>query len=124
MSTFTFEFEELPLVIANGIEAALINGCAEIKYDRSGHWDVDSVSVEGYQPLTPEERAAGKRPWVYIAAPADLSVTIAYRLEQEWFDKVQDAVNDEIASDREEAAERRYDQRRDDMMTDAFGVEP
>jgi hypothetical protein len=38
MATFTYEFEELPLVIAKGIPAALINGCAEIAFDRDGEW--------------------------------------------------------------------------------------
>lgn len=112
-NTFTYEFDELPLVIANGIPAALINGCAEIKYDRSGHWDVDSISVEGYQALTQEERAAGKRPWVYVAAPTEIEVLIAYRLEQEWFDKVQDAINEQLAEDREEARERNLEYRRE-----------
>lgn len=112
----SFGFEELPLVITNGIEAGLINGCAEIQYDRNGHWDVDSVCVEGHQSLTQEERAAGKRPWIYVAAPTDLGVLITYRLEQDWYGKVQDAVNEQLASDREEAAEIRAEMRRDDHM--------
>lgn len=109
----SFEFEELPLVITNGIEAGLINGCAEVKYDRGGHWEIDSISVEGHQKLTPDERTAGKRPWVYVAAPSDLEYMIQYRLEQHWFDKVQDAVNEQLASDREDAAEVRAEMRRD-----------
>ena len=113
---FSYEFEELPLVIHNGIEAALINGIAEIKYDRSGHWEVESVSVEGYQPLTPEQRAAGKSRWIYVPAPPELSNAIQYRLEQEWFDKVQDAINEHLADGREEAREAAYDARRDDRM--------
>ncbi len=112
----SFEFEELPLVIADGIPAALINGCAEVKYDRSGHWDIDGISVEGYQSLTPEERAAGKRPWVYVAAPVALEIMIQYRLEQEWFGKVQDAVSEKLACDREDAADARADMRRDFQM--------
>ena len=112
----SYEFDELPLVIHNGIPAALINGLAEIKYDRSGHWDVDSVSVEGYQTLTPEQRAANKRPWIYVPAPTDIEIMVTYRLEQEWFDKVQDAVNEQLASDREDAAEQRAEMRRDARM--------
>jgi hypothetical protein len=112
----SFEFEELPLVITNGIEAGLINGCAEVKYDRGGYWEIDSISVEGHQVLTQEERAAGKRPWIYVAAPDDLAMMIQYRLEQNWFDKVQDAVNEQLASDREDAADMRADMRRDHMM--------
>jgi hypothetical protein len=112
----SFEFEELPLVITNGIEAGLINGCAEIKYGRNCHWEIDSISVEGHQKLTQDERAAGKRPWIYVAAPDDLAMMIQYRLEQDWFDKVQDAVNEQLASDREDAAEMRAEMRRDHMM--------
>lgn len=112
----SFEFEELALVITNGIEAAQINGLAEVKYDRSGHWDIESISVEGRQKLTAEERAAGKRPWVYVAAPVELACMIQYRLEQEWFDRIQDAINEQLASDREDAAEIRAEMRRDHMM--------
>ena len=112
---YSFEFCELPLVIHNGIEAALINGCAEIKYDRSGHWEVESVSVEGYQPLTPEERAAGKSRWIYVPA-GDFESAIGARLENEWFDKVQDAINEHLADMREVAREAAYEARRDDRM--------
>ena len=115
---FSYEFEELPLVIHNGIDAALINGMAEIKYDRSGHWEVDSVSVEGYQPLTPEQRAAGKKSWIYVPATPDIEITVTCRLEQEWFGKVQDAINEHLAdareAARENALEARYEARRDD----------
>jgi hypothetical protein len=62
MATFTYEFEELPLVIANGIPAGQINGCAELTFDRNGNWEVQSVCVEGYQTLTQAERSAGKLP--------------------------------------------------------------
>lgn len=112
----SFEFEELPLVIIGGIEAGLINGCAEILYDRQGCWQVDSVSVEGHQSLTQQERAAGKRPWVYIGAPDALVSLIETRLCGEWSGKVQDAINEQLASDREDAAEVRADMRRDHMM--------
>ena len=113
---FSYEFEELPLVVHDGIPAALINGCAEIKYDRSGHWDVDSVAVEGYLTLTQEERAAGKKPWIYVAASADIGILVAYRLEQDWFDKVQDAINEHLADAREADADYRYEARRDERM--------
>lgn len=112
----SFEFEELPLVIANGIPAGLINGCAEIQYNRNCVWHIESISVEGHQSLTLEERSAGKRPWVYVAAPEELADMIATRLEGEWFNKVQDAINEQLASDREDAAEYRADMRRDHAM--------
>jgi hypothetical protein len=112
----SFEFEELPLVIFNGIPAGLINGCAEIQYNRNLDWHIESVSVEGYQTLTAEERAKGLRPWIYVAAPEELADLIASRLEGEWHGKVQDAINEQLASDREDAAEARADMRRDHAM--------
>jgi hypothetical protein len=113
---FSFEFEELPLVISNGIPAGLINGCAELVYDRHGGWHVDSVAVEGYQSLTPAERAAGKKPWVYVGAPDEIASLIENRLCSEWNGKVQDAINEQLASDREDAADMRAESRRDHLM--------
>jgi hypothetical protein len=115
-NTFTYEFEELPLVIANGIPAGLINGAAEIKFDRSGNWEVESVSVEGYQDLTPAERSAGKKPWVYVEAPAEIGWIVEERLSKEWHDQVQSALIDVLEGEREAAAELRADMRRDERM--------
>jgi hypothetical protein len=112
----SFEFEELPLVIANGIPAGLINGCAEIKYGRNCHWQIDSISIEGYQSLTAEERAAGKRPWIYVAAPDEIATLIGQRLEGEWHDQVQNAVNEQLCADHDNAAEARAEMRRDHAM--------
>lgn len=116
MATFTYEFEELPLVISNGIPAALINGCAEIGFARNGDWNVRSVAVEGYQDITKEERASGKKPWIYVAAPDELAAIIEDRLYGEWNAKVQDAINEAMIEQREAAAEARADARRDDRM--------
>lgn len=112
----SFEFEELPLVITNGIEAGLINGCAEIRYGRHRDWCVESVSIEGHQSLTDEERAAGKRPWVYVSAPDEIAALVEHRLEKEWAGRVHDAVEEQLASDRADAAEMRAEMRRDYAM--------
>jgi hypothetical protein len=101
MSTFTYEFEELPLVIANGIPAGQINGCAELTFDRNGNWEVQSVCVEGYQTLTQAERSAGKKPWVYVSAPAEISGIVEERLSNEWNVRVQHAIREAIESERE-----------------------
>ena len=113
MSTFTYEFEELPLVIANGIPAGLINGCAELEFDRGGNWEIESVAIEGYQSLTKAERAAGKKPWIYVAAPAAIAWIIEERLTGAWRDRVQDAVNEQIEAERENAAEYRAEMHRE-----------
>jgi hypothetical protein len=110
-NTFTFSFDELPLVISNGIEAALINGMAEIEYGRDD-WAVGNITVEGFG----ERDAAGRRSWPQVEAPLPIVNIIRHRLENEWFGRVQDAVNEQLASDREDAAEQRADMRRDHLM--------
>ena len=113
---FTFEFDELPLVIAkDGTPAALINGCADIRYNSDCEWHIENISVEGYQTLTPEQRSAGKKPWIYVPA-GDLEFIIGARLEGEWHDRVCEAVREQLASDREDAAEQRAEMRRDALL--------
>lgn len=107
----SYEFEELPLVISNGIEAAFINGMAEVQYSRDGSWFVQDVSVEGFG-----DRVNGKRQWLLVRAPYALEDIITDRLKGEWSCKVQDAINEQLASDREGAADDRADMRRDHMM--------
>lgn len=116
MATFTYEFEELPLVIANGIPAGQINGCAELTFDRNGAWQVQSVCVEGYQTLTQAERSAGKKPWIYVAAPAEIAGIVEERLSNEWSFRVQDAIREAIETEREAAAEYRAEMRREHRM--------
>jgi hypothetical protein len=120
MATFTYEFEELPLVIANGIPAGQINGCAELTFVRDGNWQVQSVCVEGYQTLTQEERSAGKKPWVYITAPDDIAAIVEERLSKEWSFRVQDAIREAIEAEREADAEFRADMRREDRYAGAW----
>ena len=109
---FDYEFEELPLVIHNGIPAALTNGCASIRYTRDGDWEIDSVCVEGYQDLTKEERAAGKKVWIYVPAPAELADLIEARLEAEWYGKVECALQEHMAEARAEAKGAYYERER------------
>ena len=108
--TFTYEFEELPLVISSGIEAGLINGTAEIEYSRND-WQIGNITVEGFG-----ERVNGKRQWPQVSAPEAIATIIRARLEGEWYDKVYTAFVEQLASDREDAAEMRADMRRDHMM--------
>jgi hypothetical protein len=116
MQTFSYEFEELPLVIdETGIEAAFINGQAEVEYSRDGEWQITGVSVEGFG-----ERVDGKRQWPQVPAPAVLKQIIADRLNDEWRGKVGSAVSDQIAEDRECAAEYRAEQRREDLILEAI----
>ena len=116
MATFTYEFEELPLVIANGIPAGQINGCAELTFDRDGNWKVESVCVEGYQTLTAEQRSVGKKPWIYVTAPDEIAAIVEERLSKEWNFRVQDAISEAIDAEREAAAEYRAEMRREYRM--------
>lgn len=113
MTTFNYEFEELPLVIDDetGIEAAFINGQAEIEYSRDGEWQITGISVEGFG-----ERIDGKRQWPQVPAPVTLMTIIAGRLENEWCGKVTDAVMEQISEDRQCAADNAADMRRDSMI--------
>jgi hypothetical protein len=47
MASFYYTFEELPLAIVSGIEAGLINGQAEIHYER-GHWSSAPLPLRGW----------------------------------------------------------------------------
>ena len=109
MNTFTYEFEELPLAIINGIPAALINGRADLSYYPDGEWKIDAVYIEGHQDISRGERTAGKRPWVYVPAPDLLDQLICERLELEWFDKLSSAVLNQLVDDRASDADTRAD---------------
>jgi len=109
MNTMIFPLEELPLVMANGIPGAFINGQTEIAYARNGDWWIESVSVEGFG-----DRVDGQRQWPMIPAPIELVTIICQRLEGEWFDRVQNAVNEQIEEDRASAADDYADMRRDE----------
>ena len=112
MSTFIFSFEELPLVITNAVEAGLINGEAEIIYSRDGSFEVGKITLEGFG----KRDENGKRQWPQVDAPEAIVSIIDSRLYGEWSGKVQDAVKEQLACDREDAAEARAEARRDDMM--------
>ncbi len=112
MPTFTYEFEELPLVIHNGIEAAYINGAAEIRYSRDGSWCTETITVEGFG----ERDADGKRQWPQVPAPGQLAAMIVRRLEGEWERRVDNAVAEQIEADHEAAASDHADMLRDERM--------
>jgi hypothetical protein len=110
MNTFTYAFDELPLVIHAGVEAALISGDAEIRYSFNGDWKIRDVRVEGFG-----ERINGKREWPMVPA-GELASIITYRLENEWSHKVSDAVAEQLMADRDEAADARYEDYRSQRM--------
>ncbi len=112
MNTLVYPLDELPLVIVDGVPGAFINGQAEIAYSRNGDWWIESVSVEG------DKRIDGKQTSPQLSPSGPLVTIICQRLEGEWHDKVQNAVNEQIEEDRACAADDYADMRRDMMMED------
>jgi len=119
VNTFTFTFEDLPLVEESFqdklVEAALINGQAEVQYDRAGNWEIDAsdISLDTYGG--PRDHN-GKQLRPYVAAPEPIASIILDRLNGSWGRRVYNDVQEQIASDREDAADRQADYRRDQRM--------
>jgi hypothetical protein len=111
MATFTYEFEELPLAIVNGIEAGLVNGQAVITYTPSGLWRITSITLEGFG-----ERVNGVRQWPQVECPEAIAAIIKARLENEWSYRIDNALSDQREIDRENAAEYRAEMRREERM--------
>lgn len=133
-TTFTYEFDELPLVIENGFDAGLVAGSADISYSRDGEWSVESINFDGYRRKPLDQfatelaaaKSAGKPvPSMFDRKPVSLDTTsplhgiIYHRLENEWSDKVQEAVFEQIEEDRQCAADDYADMKRDERMLEA-----
>jgi len=113
---FEYKFEELPLVISNGIEAGLVDGMAIIKYYADGEWDIEDVFLEGYKRISEAEREAGKNSWVFVEVPNEIATIIVGRLLNEWNSRVSGTVQEQLQIDRECAADDYADMKRDRMM--------
>jgi hypothetical protein len=111
--TFLQKFDELPLVISPGIDGAMINVRAEIEYSRNGSWTICEIEVEAYRKISWQEREAGADPWTYIPASEALVGIIAGRLNNEWFERVQNAVDEKIEDDLESGEDNRADMKRE-----------
>ena len=126
-TVFRFSFSELPLLIEDGFEAAMIEGQAEISYSRDGSWGISSISLNGYKrnqwTLADYAQAVtktGELPPAFTHKQITLDVgtmlqsLIYHRLECEWRVLVQEAVAEQIAIDREAEADNLADMRRED----------
>ena len=60
-NTMIFNFDDLPLVMAGTVEAALINGQAVIEYDNSGNWGIVDISLEDLASVMPMANASGRK---------------------------------------------------------------
>lgn len=94
-TTFIYRFDELPLAVVNGIEAAYVSGQAEIELLSGGYFVVGDVSLEGFG-----ERMNGVRQWPMVPAPVLLAGIIRDRLYGEWRSRVLTAGSEHL----EEAA--------------------
>jgi hypothetical protein len=109
----TFSLDECPLVInAHGVEAGLINGNAELEYSADGEWSIIDITLDAATRVI----VNGKRTWPQVACPPVIAAIIDNRLNKEWYGRVCDAVNEQIASDHEDALEQRAEMRRDARM--------
>lgn len=118
MKSFTYLFEELPLVVSNGISACEVSGFAEITYDRRGAWSVSRIGFEGFRPYSPAPaaRTTPARPlpriertplWLDVGDPIQL--IIYDRLEHEWCARIQRQVDDRLLDDCDDLVERTAD---------------
>ncbi len=131
MPTFTFTFEDLPLVVVTGFDAGLVAGSAEIEYERSDVWNwcVVSISLDGHRPFNSDETRyytdKGQQPAMYHkhSVPLDdsspLYAMILHRLVTEWADKVHDAVAEEIEQERQYRADEYADMVRERRYSEA-----
>ena len=128
VNTFTYIFDDLPLVIENGIEACEVSGSAEIEYSLDGEWAVAAIVFDGRRKIkhSLDDYMAAAKAGTFLKSYENKPVAldrgtpihgiIHDRLENEWHDRVQEAVREQLASDREDALEQRADMRRDARM--------
>src|SRR3569623_343249 len=97
MPEIIYEFSELPLLIDLGTEGGLVNGSAEIGYIVSnGDWYNHKIYHDGYKNVKHScafDRKSGE------VEQGQLYDIIAGLLYGEWHDRVQEAVNRQIAGD-------------------------
>jgi hypothetical protein len=100
-----FEFEELPLLVAGNAEAGLVDGAATITPCLGG-FRVDEIYLRAYG--NPDMK------WIKVDPRSALHDMIVNRLESgRWEDLVRDALAEYRQDMREQAAEERYNMRRD-----------
>lgn len=106
----TFTFEELPLLVTGGFSAGLVNGSALINFWPDGLFGVAEISLDGHRRKTERELdsdlVSGVKPFrlwqeklVALDRGAPLFSMIHDRLENEWRDKVLDAIRDAMESE-------------------------
>jgi hypothetical protein len=111
VKSFTYLFEELPLVHSGGYSACEVSGFAEISYDMSGAWSVGRIGFDGFRrrtttiPLAPSDQplARFERANIWLDTSDPLQLIIYDRLEHDWCARVQRQVDDRIFDDGDDA---------------------
>ena len=113
--SFTYTIDDLPLIVRDGFDAAMICGEAEISYSHEDDFEIGDVAVEGWRRR--ENSILSDRKAVPLASDEPLAIWIRHRLENECRQWVLNAIDDDIRERREyaeeTAAEHRADQRRE-----------
>jgi len=107
LKSFTYLFEELPLVRSGGYSACEISGLAEIRYDTTGAWSVERIGFDGFRPrvtapsVVPSDQppAPFDRANIWLDAGDPIQLIIYDRLEHDWSERVQRQVDDRIFDD-------------------------
>jgi len=106
---FTFSFDDLPLVIRDGINAGLIAGEAEIAYRSVDDFTVGTISLDGFRGRESKQ--------VALADDEPLSVSIRQQLEgpcvQKLYDAIEDEINERAEAEADDAADHRLSLRRE-----------
>jgi hypothetical protein len=119
LKSFTYLFEELALVVSNGISACEVSGFAEITYDTRGAWSVGRIGFEGFRPYSPAPAARTTTPTrtlprfertpLWLDAGDPIQLIIYDRLEHEWCTRIQRQVDDRLLDDCDDLAGRTAD---------------
>jgi hypothetical protein len=112
MITFTFEFEELPIVVEGGFEAGLVNGSALISIHNYDEWYIRQVFLDGSRK---KQAAVGfDRKPIEIDRNSWLFLSICDQLESGRFKQyVDDAVVEELSACGDDIADQRREERRE-----------
>jgi hypothetical protein len=109
--SFTYDFDELPLVVTGGFDACHVTGFAEIRYDARGAWSIERIGFHAVRRVNPRAevpgsgrppRSARDKAWLDIGDP--LHAIVYDRLEHDWRSRVQNRVDDQVFDDRNDGA--------------------
>lgn len=105
--SFTYKFQDLPLIIDGPFEDNGVDGEAEVSYSTDGLWSIEAIGVQVARPKTTEELQltglTGSRVYqtYWLARSSPLYAMLLSRLEGDKRNGVEREVKDQIVQDRE-----------------------